>query len=100
MDGVNCVQSCAFAVHATERRCIDECDSWYSRVEDGHCVEQTWRKSTAIAVPIVAVVAIAVVVVVIILLARKRKTTTTPVASDQTEMHDRVERGNVTGPEE
>lgn len=97
VDGASCVQNCTFAVHATEQRCVDECDSWYSRVEDGRCVEQTWRKSTAIAVPIVVVVAIVVVVLVIVLLVRRRKAfEVKPEKQKQTGVAPAVERNEVT----
>ena len=101
VDGVSCVQTCEFAAHETEQRCVEECDSWYSRVEDGRCKEQTWRKSTAIAVQIVAVVAIAAVVLIIVLLARRKKThARAPAANGQVEMTQGAERENVTGPED
>ena len=70
-------------------------------MEDGRCKEQTWRKSTAIAVPIVAVVAIAAVVLIIVLLARRKKThAKAPAANGQVEMTQGAERENVTGPED
>ena len=50
-----------------------ECPNWWDKPgADGKCVSETWRKSTAIAVP-VAVVAVAVVVVAVVCVVRRRR---------------------------
>ena len=49
------------------------CANWWDRVdENGNCVSEAWRKSTAISVPIVVVV-VAVVAIVLVLLIVKKK---------------------------
>ena len=69
-----CVRDCAkWIQEGDELRCVEDCAHWWDRAEDGLCKEQKWRKSTAIAVPVVVVVVIAGVLLAVLILRRKGK---------------------------
>ena len=54
-------------------KCVAACSNWWDRVdENGNCVSEAWRKSTAISVPIVVVVVAAVAVVLVVIIVRKK----------------------------
>ena len=49
------------------------CAHWWDRTDEhGVCVSETWRKSTAISVPIVVVIVAAVAVVLAVIIVRKK----------------------------
>lgn len=54
-----------------DESCVSECPSWYWTVQNGRCVEESWRLATAIEVP--AAVAIIAVVVVVMCCVLKQK---------------------------
>ena len=49
------------------------CANWWDKVdENGNCISETWRKSTAISVPIVVVVVAAAAIVLVLLIVKKK----------------------------
>ena len=75
-DGQLCTTSCDLWTEDAqngELRCVDACPGWWYSSENGLCVEEKWRKSTAIAVPVVVVVILAGVVLGIIIIRKKMK---------------------------
>ena len=76
--GYTCTSACSTEKYeedaeTKELRCVEECAHWWHRAEDGLCKEQKWRKSTAIAVPVVVVVVIAGVLLAVLILRRQGK---------------------------
>ena len=69
---------------------MEECAHWWHRAEDGLCKEQKWRKSTAIAVPVVVVVVLAGVLLGVLILRRKGKKQQKPEAKPEQPMCDAV----------
>lgn len=74
-------------VYRGVRTCADACPAWWYRAEDSFCRDETWRKSTAIAVPVAVLLAAAVVLVVIIVVRRKK---TAPEGEKEAQMRDQV----------
>ena len=72
-----------------ELRCTDACPGWWYSSEDGLCVEGKWRKSTAIAVPVVVIVLLAGVALTIVIIRKKTKAKTTKTEPTK-EMRDNV----------
>ena len=72
-----------------ELRCTDSCPGWWYSSDGGLCVEEKWRKSTAIAVPVVVVVILAGIVLGIIIIRKKTKAKTTKKEPTK-EMRDHV----------
>ena len=71
-----CVTSCDIWTDDTqsgELCCVDTCPGWWYSSEDGLCVEEKWRKSTAIAVPVIVVVILAGIVLTIVIIRKKTK---------------------------
>ena len=69
-----CVTECERWVKdaaTSELRCVDECPDWWYSSDGGLCVEEIWRKNTAIAVPI-AVVALAAIAIITVIIVKKR----------------------------
>ena len=56
-----------------ELRCVDECPDWWYSSENGLCVEEAWRRSTAIAVPVAVVVVAAIAIITVIVVKRRGK---------------------------
>ena len=59
--------------HDGTAECADKCPEWWYKEDDSECVEEAWRKNTAIAVPVAVVAVVVIVVVVIIVVKQKRK---------------------------
>ena len=75
-DGQLCTTSCDLWTEdelTKEPHCVDTCPGWWYRSENGLCVEEKWRKSTAIAVPVVVVVILAGIVLTIVIIRKKTK---------------------------
>ena len=58
--------------HNGTSECADKCPEWWYKEDGSECVEEAWRKNTAIAVPVVVVVAVIAAVLVVLLVRRKR----------------------------
>ena len=54
-------------------KCVDKCPGWWYSSDGGLCVEEIWRRSTAIAVTITVAVVIAAVILTVILVKRRTK---------------------------
>ena len=70
-----CVTSCDLWTEdelTKELHCADACPGWWYSSEDGLCVEEKWRKSTAIAVPVVVVVVVILAGIVLGIIIRKK----------------------------
>ena len=58
--------------HKEVAECAETCPEWWYKEDGSRCVEEAWRKNTAIAVPVVVVVAVIVAVLAVLLARRKR----------------------------
>ena len=58
--------------HDGTAECADKCPEWWYKEDGSRCVEEAWRKNTAIAVPVVVVVAVIAAVLAVLLVRRKR----------------------------
>ena len=58
--------------HDGTSECADKCPEWWYKEDGSRCVEEAWRKNTAIAVPVVVVVAVIAAVLAVLLVRRKR----------------------------
>ena len=58
--------------HKEVAECAETCPEWWYKEDGGRCVEEAWRKNTAIAVPVVVVVAVIAAVLAVLLVRRKR----------------------------
>ena len=58
--------------HKEVAECADKCPEWWYKEDGSRCVEEAWRKNTAIAVPVVVVVAVIAAVLAVLLVRRKR----------------------------
>ena len=91
-DELLCISECDLWTEdelTKELRCVDTCPGWWYSSEGGLCVEEKWRKSTAIAVPVVVVVLLAGIVLGIIIVRKKTKAKTTKTEPTK-EMRDHV----------
>ena len=91
-DGQTCVTSCdtwTEDAQSGELHCVEACPGWWYSSEDGLCVEEKWRKSTAITVPVVVVVILAGIIITIVIVRKKTKAKATKAVSAK-EMRDHV----------
>ena len=58
--------------HKEVSECADKCPEWWYKEDGSACVEEAWRKNTAIAVPVAVVVAVIAAVLAVLLVRRKR----------------------------
>ena len=75
-DGQTCITECDLwteDAQSGELRCVESCPDWWYSSEGGLCVEEKWRKSTAIAVPVVVIVVAVGVVLAIVIVRKKTK---------------------------
>lgn len=89
VDREACAERGGYAfVYKNVRTCADACPVWWYRASGSECVNESWKKSTAIAVP-AAVVFVAVVVVSVVVLVRRKKA---PASSEppKVQMRDEV----------
>ena len=57
--------------HKEVAECAETCPEWWYKEDGSECVEEAWRKNTAIAVPVVVVVAVIAAVLAVLLVRRK-----------------------------